>query len=123
MYNSIVRNNLVYNEDKGIFVSASHNNKISNNTISKSRDGIQVGFDSSNNNISGNTITNSTSHAILIDNGSSGNTFSANKIVSSAPAGLKINQDSTVKNNIFSNNQIVRSSNASGTAAPHTGGA
>jgi parallel beta-helix repeat protein len=64
MYNSIVRNNRVYNEDKGIFVSASHNNQISNNTISKSRNGIHVGSDSSNNNISGNTITNSTSQAI-----------------------------------------------------------
>jgi len=118
MYNSIVRNNLVYNEDKGIFVSASHNNLITNNTISKSRDGIHVGSDSSNNNISGNTITDSISHAILINSGSSGNTFSANKIISSTPAGIKINQDSTAKNNIFSNNQINRSSNAAGTAAP-----
>jgi mannuronan 5-epimerase len=118
MYNSIVRNNLVYNEDKGIFVSASHNNQITNNTISKSRDGIHVGSDSSNNNISGNTITDSISNAILINSGSSGNTFSANKIISSTPTGLKINQDSTAKNNIFSNNQINRSSNAAGTAAP-----
>jgi len=118
MYNSIVRNNLVYNEDKGIFVSASHNNQITNNTISKSRDGIHVGSDSSNNNISGNTITDSISHAILINSGSSGNNFSANKIISSTPTGLKINQDSTAKNNIFSNNQINRSSNAAGTAAP-----
>jgi len=118
MYNSIVRNNLVYNEDKGIFVSASHNNQITNNTISKSRDGIHVGSDSSNNNISGNTITDSISHAILINSGSSGNNFSANKITSSTPTELKINQDSTAKNNIFSNNQINRSSNAAGTAAP-----
>jgi mannuronan 5-epimerase len=118
MYNSIVRNNLVYNEDKGIFVSASHNNQIANNTISKSRDGIHVGSDSSNNNISGNTITDSISHAIFINSGSSGNVFSDNKIISSIPGGLKINQDSTAKNNIFSNNQINRSSNAAGTAAP-----
>ena len=60
----------------------------SNKTISKIGDGIDVRSDSSNNNIFGNTIA----------------TFSANKIVSSTAAGLKINQDSTAKNNIFSNN-------------------
>jgi mannuronan 5-epimerase len=122
MYNSIVRNNIVYNEPIGISVSQSHSNRISNNTISKSGDGIDVRSGSSNNNIFGNTIVDSVSQAILIINGSSGNTFSANKIVSSTPAGLKINQDSTAKNNVFSNNQIVRSSNAAETAAPPTGG-
>jgi len=81
-----------------------------------------VGSGSSKNKIFGNTIANSVSQVILINNGSSGNTFSANKIVSSTPAGLKINQDLTAKNNIFSNNQINRSSNAAGTAAPPTGG-
>ena len=107
MYNSIVRNNIIYNEPTGISVSQSHNNQISNNTISKSSDGIDVRSGSSNNNIFGNTIANSISQAILINNGSSGNTFSANKIVSSTPAGLKIVQDSTSKDNVFSNNQIV----------------
>ena len=122
MYNSIVRNNIVYNEPTGIFVSQSHNNQISNNTILKSGNGIQVGSGSSKNKIFGNTIANSVSQAILINNGSSGNTFSANKIVSSTPAGSIINQDLTAKNNIFSNNQINRSYNAAGTAAPSTGG-
>ena len=75
--------------------------------ISKSSDGIDVRPGSSDNNIFGNTIANSISQAILINNGSSGNTFSANKIVSSTPAGLKIVQDSTSKDNVFSNNQIV----------------
>ena len=36
MYNSIVRNNIVYNETIGVSVSQSHNNQISNNTISRS---------------------------------------------------------------------------------------
>ncbi len=107
MYNSIVRNNIIYNEPTGISVSQSHNNQISNNMISKSSDGIDVRPGSSDNNIFGNTIANSISQAILINNGSSGNTFSANKIVSSTPAGLKIVQDSTSKDNVFSNNQIV----------------
>jgi parallel beta-helix repeat protein len=110
MYNSIVRNNIVYNEPIGISVSQSHNNQIYNNTISKSGNGIQVGSGSSNNKIFGNTIANSISQAILINNGSSGNTFSSNKIVSSTPQGLKIEQDATSKNNIFSNNEVIHSS-------------
>ena len=112
MYNSIVRNNIVYNEPTGISVSQSHNNQISNNMISKSSDGIDVRSGSSNNNIFGNTIANSISQAILINNGSSGNTFSTNKIISSTPAGLKIVQDSTSKDNVFSNNQLVGSGRA-----------
>ena len=110
MYNSIARNNIVYNEPIGISVSQSHNNQISNNTVSKSGNGIQVGSGSSNNKIFGNTIANSISQAILINNGSSGNTFSSNKIVSSTPQGLKIEQDATSKNNIFSNNEVIHSS-------------
>src|SRR5205823_6505307 len=42
MYNSIARNNIVYNEHIGVTVSQSHNNQIYNNTISKSGDGINV---------------------------------------------------------------------------------
>jgi poly(beta-D-mannuronate) C5 epimerase len=119
MYNSIARNNIVYDEVQGIFVSQSHNNQIYYNTISKSGAGIQVVSGSSNNKISGNTITNSISYAILMNNSSSGNTFSANKIVSSTSAGLRINQDSTSKNNIFSNNQINHSiTGGAATATP-----
>ena len=121
MYNSIARNNIVYNEPIGISVSQSRNNQISNNTISKSGNGIQVGSGSSNNKIFGNTIANSISQAILINNGSSANTFSDNKVVSSVPAGLKIVQDSTAKNNIFSNNQIIHSTNDAKTASSLAG--
>ncbi|MGC2667627.1 MAG: right-handed parallel beta-helix repeat-containing protein [Candidatus Nitrosopolaris sp.] len=123
MYNSIARYNIVYNEPIGISISQSHNNQISNNTISKSGNGIHVGSGSSNNKIYGNTIANSISQAVLINNGSSGNTFSDNKVVSSTPAGLKIVQDSTAKNNIFSNNQIIHSTNEARTASPLTGAA
>jgi len=107
MFNSVVRNNIVYSEPIGISVSQSHNNQIYNNTISKSGNGFQVGSGSSNNKMFGNTIANSISQAILFINGSSQNTFSNNKLVSSIPQGLKIVQDPTSKNNIFSNNQIV----------------
>jgi len=123
MYNSIVRNNIIYNEPIGVSVSQSHNNQIYNNTISRSGIGINVNSGSSNNKIFGNTIANSISQAILINNGSSGNTFSDNKVISSTPAGLKIVQDSTAKNNIFSNNQIIRSTNEATTASRLTGAA
>jgi mannuronan 5-epimerase len=113
MFNSIVRNNIVYNEPTGIIVSQSHNNQIYNNTISKSGTGINVNSGSTNNKIQGNTITDSINNAILVNNDSSGNTFSSNKIVSPTPQGLKIEQDGTSKNNVFSSNQIVGARGAS----------
>jgi parallel beta-helix repeat protein len=69
MYNSIARNNIVYNEPSGVFVSQSHNDQIYNNTVSKSRTGINVNSGSSNNKIFGNTISNSISNAILLATG------------------------------------------------------
>ena len=116
MYNSIARNNIVYNEIQSIFVSQSHNNQIYNNTISTSGDGIYVNSGSTNNRMYDNTIMDSKSHAILLKNASSANTFYSNKIVSSKSQGLKINQDSTSKNT-FSNNQIGSSGAASTTTS------
>jgi poly(beta-D-mannuronate) C5 epimerase len=110
MYNSFARNNVVYNEPSGVFVSQSHNNQIYNNTISKSRDGLDVNSGSSSNKIFANTISHSITNAILVTSSASSNTFSTNKIVSSTPQGLTIEQDSTSKNNIFANNQLVHSS-------------
>ncbi len=98
------------------FLFHSHtNNQIYNNTISKSRTGINVNSGSSNNKIFGNTVSNSITNAILVASGASGNTFTSNKIVSSTPQGLKIEQDPTTKNNIFSNNQIIHSSTSTTT--------
>ncbi len=110
MYNSIARNNIVYNEPSGVFVSQSHNNQVYNNTISTSRVGLSVNSGSSNNKIFVNTISNSISNAILLATDASGNTFTSNKITSVTPEGLEIEQDSTSKNNIFSNNQLIHSS-------------
>ncbi len=110
MYNSIARDNIVYNEPSGVFVSQSHKNQIYNNSISKSGSGINVNSGSSNNKLFRNTISNSLSNAILLTSGASANTFTSNKISGSTPTSLKIEQDPTSKNNIFSNNQIIRSS-------------
>ena len=93
-----------------MFVSQSHNNQIYNNTISKSRSGINLNSGSSNNKIFANTISHSISNAILVASGESGNTFTSNKIVSATPQGLEIEQDPTSKNNIFTNNQLIHSS-------------
>ncbi|PWU82377.1 MAG: hypothetical protein DLM72_02150 [Candidatus Nitrosopolaris wilkensis] len=110
MTSSVARNNIVYNEPSGVFVSQSHNNQVSNNTISTSRVGLNVNSGSSNNKIFTNTISHPITIAILVASGSSGNTFSSNKIVGSTPQGLKIEQDPTSMNNIFFDNQIIRSS-------------
>ena len=110
MTNSIARNNIVYDEPSGVFVSQSHNNRVYNNTISTSRVGINVNSGSSNNKIFANTISHSITSALLVASGSSGNTFSSNKILGLTPHGLKIWQDPTSKNNIFFDNQIIRSS-------------
>jgi parallel beta-helix repeat protein len=109
MYNSIARNNMIYNEPSGVFVSQSHKNQIYNNTISKSGSGINVNYGSSNNKIFGNTISNSLTNAILLAGGASDNTFASNKISGSTPESLRIEQNSTSKNNIFLNNQILHS--------------
>ena len=63
MSNSVARNNIIFNEDKGILVSQSHYNKIYNNTISDSQYGIDVMFGSSGNTFYSNMIKNS-SHGI-----------------------------------------------------------
>jgi mannuronan 5-epimerase len=109
MYNSIARNNIIYNEPSGVLVSQSHNNQIYNDTISKSGSGINVNYGSSNNKIFGNTISNSLTNAILLAGGASGNTFASNKISGSTPESLRIEQNSTSKNNIFLNIQILHS--------------
>jgi poly(beta-D-mannuronate) C5 epimerase len=125
MYNSIARNNVVYNEAQGIFVSQSHNNEASNNTLTDNEDAIYVNSGSTNNKLHDNTIMNSKSHAILIKNGSSANTFYSNKISSTNAQGLIISQDSSSKNNLFLNNQIISNGRASTTtpAEPSTAAA
>jgi len=106
-YNSLAKNNIVYNEPNGIFITRSHNNQVYNNSVSNSVEGIKVESASNFNKVYGNFITNSKAHAILVNNGSSSNTFYSNKIISTTPAGLKIEQDPTSKNNVFNNNQIA----------------
>jgi len=107
MYNSVARNNYVNNEVKGIFVSASNNNQIYNNTISDSIDGIYVKAEAANNKIYDNTITNAKSNGILINTGAHDNTFSSNTITNATKFGINVAPDSN--NNIFENNKLINS--------------
>ncbi|HYV51874.1 MAG TPA: right-handed parallel beta-helix repeat-containing protein, partial [Candidatus Eisenbacteria bacterium] len=107
MYNSVASNNVVYDEPTGVYVSQSHNNQINANTISNCGTGIYINSGSTSNKIYGNTLMNSRDHAIVINGGSNANTLYSNKIASTNKKGLEIIQDSTSKNNIYSNNQIL----------------
>jgi parallel beta-helix repeat protein len=117
MYNSIARNNVIYNEPAGVLVSQSHSNQVYNNTVSTSGNGIYVNSGSTNNKMYNNILMNSKSHAILINNGSNGNTFYSNKIISAIKEGLEIGQDATSKDNVFSNNQVIKSASPNNTIA------
>ena len=107
MYNSVARNNYVNNEVKGIFVSASNNNQIYNNTISDSIDGIYVKAEAANNKIYDNTITNAKSNGILINTGAHDNTFSSNTIINAIKFGINVAPDSNNNNNTFENNKLI----------------
>jgi parallel beta-helix repeat protein len=111
MSNSIVRNNNVHNEVKGIFISQSHNNKIDNNTVSDSEDGILVKFGSSRNMIDENTIINSKLHGIFVNSSSSENRFYSNIVKNSVHYGIYAEDPASV-NNVFYNNQLINSSYA-----------
>ncbi len=108
MYNSVARNNYVHDEVKGIFVSASHNNEIYNNTVSDSGDGIYLKSESSKNNIYDNTIINATSNGILVNTGASDNTFSSNTIINATDLGINV-EDSDSVNNKFEKNNLINS--------------
>jgi mannuronan 5-epimerase len=107
MYNSVARNNHVHDEVKGIFVSASHNNEIYNNTVSDSGDGIYLKAESSNNKIYHNTIINATSNGILVNTGASYNTFTSNTVINATGLGLNVDEGSV--NNTFENNNLINS--------------
>ena len=107
MYNSVARNNYVHNEVKGIFVSASNNNQVYNNTVSDSEEGIYLKALAHNNKIYDNTITNAKSNGILINTGAHDNTFSSNTIINATKFGINVAPDSNNNNNIFENNKLI----------------
>jgi poly(beta-D-mannuronate) C5 epimerase len=106
MYNSVARNNYVNDEILCIFVSASNNNEIYNNTVSNCTNGIYLKAESSNNKVYDNTITNSKSNGILVNTGAHDNTFSSNKIINATKFGINVAPDSN-NNNTFENNKLI----------------
>jgi parallel beta-helix repeat protein len=80
VYNSLVRNNNVSDEVIGIHVSQSHDNQISNNTISSSMNAIDVHGGSSNNRIYDNTIIKSARGISVSSSDAAANTIYSNII-------------------------------------------
>jgi poly(beta-D-mannuronate) C5 epimerase len=80
VYNSVVTNNNVSDEVIGIHVSQSHDNQISNNTISSSMNAINVHGGSSNNRIYENTIIKSARGISVSSSDAAANTIYSNTI-------------------------------------------
>jgi len=80
VYNSLVINNNLSDEVIGIHVSQSHDNQISNNTISSSMNAIDVHGGSSNNRIYDNTIIKSARGISVSSSDAAANTIYSNTI-------------------------------------------
>lgn len=101
MVNSVARNNIIHDEAaSGISISESHNNQISNNTISNSGSGITV-KNSTNNKINDNTIINSTKGIDTSSAGGAGNIISNNHFINTPSS----SSSSHLSNNVSSNSQ------------------
>ena len=84
MSDSVVRYNIVSNEEQGIVISESNNNRIYNNTVSDSGSGIDLDEDSFENVVYNNTIINipDPSEALhLRDGASEQNTLHSNTLI------------------------------------------
>ena len=84
MSDSVARYNIVSNEEQGIVISESHNNRIYNNTVSDSGSGIDLDEDSFENVVYNNTIINipDPSEALdLRDGASEQNTLHSNTLI------------------------------------------
>ena len=110
MTDSIARNNYVHNENQCIFVSASHNNQVYNNTVSNCTNGIYLRSESSNNEIYNNTIRD-TNQGIYVNTGASDNEFKSNTIINATELGININEgdddDDAGSNNALLDNVLV----------------
>jgi mannuronan 5-epimerase len=111
MTDSIARNNYIHDEDQCIFVSASHNNQVYNNTVSNCINGIYLRSESSNNDIHNNTIRN-TVQGIYVNTGASDNEFGSNAIVNATELGININEgdddgEEAGGNNVLLDNTLV----------------
>jgi len=103
MTNSVVRNNFVHNQMNAIFVSASHNNEVYNNTISNTDDGISLANGASKNKVHDNRIINSI-NALRFNAGSHENILYSNMIVNATHHAIKYEHQNAKDNNALNKN-------------------
>ena len=110
MYDSVARNNYVYNQTNCISVNTqSHNNEVYNNRVSECENGIDLRNEANNNNIHHNIIRES-GKGIKVHSGAYSNTLHYNTIITtnSKEIGISV-EDSDTKDNRFDNNQMIDS--------------
>jgi hypothetical protein len=130
---SVVSDNSIQNENTGISISESVNNKVYTNDALNNVNGIQIKANSSSNIVSNNNIKSSERCGIEISNNSSGNVITSNSIANTSRYGIcladnpfqtMINnntidaasgpavyiRNSNFENNIFKFNQISNAS-------------
>jgi mannuronan 5-epimerase len=100
MTDSVARNNTVSNEDRGIVISESRNNKIYNNTVSDSESGIDLDEDSFSNNIHDNIIMDiaDPEDALGVEEGAGEHNALFSNVLLDSSNGLKIDLDQTPLN-------------------------
>ena len=80
MHDSIARNNVVYDQEKCIFLSQSHNNEVYDNSVANcDRQGIYIHHNSNLNKIYHNKIDNST-QSITVTEDSKNNDIHSNTV-------------------------------------------
>jgi parallel beta-helix repeat protein len=100
MYDSVARNNIVSNEDRGIVVSESDNNEIHNNTVLDSGSGIDIDRQSSQNTIRDNIIVNIPSLSAVKgqDQALKQNSLYSNAVITSDEHRINLNQEKSISN-------------------------
>ena len=99
--NVTVKNCIISNFNKGMFVSSSNFDTILNNTIHNSQDGLYL-TSSSNNTLANNTIHSNLAYGIYLYDHSSNNTVINNTVFNNTQFGIQL-YSSSQYNNIISN--------------------
>jgi hypothetical protein len=104
VHDSIIRNNIVFNEDQCIHIGTdSYDNEVYDNDLSNCLYGVKLTTSSFNNEIYNNKIEN-VDYAFYADEGAASNVFDSNTVI-----GAKVDlafEDETSKGNIFKNNEV-----------------
>lgn len=104
MFDSIARDNVISDEDNGIVISESSNNKVYNNIVSDSGSGIDIDEDSIDNQVYNNTMINipDPSEALhLRDKASEQNIFYSNTLINLNGEKIMLDGTGTVRSLII----------------------